>query len=110
MELLETKIEKLESTLKSVELELDSFDYDNFDKKIERLNFLQEWIEKQKNDLINEFGREELKVYNIKLNKQIKQIHEKFDNIIESNKKAQKEVSVQLKNLLNNKKLANYQR
>jgi len=110
MELLDQKIDKLEATLNSVISELDTFDNDNFDKKIERLSFLREWIDKQKNELISEFDRESLKIYNIKLDKQIKLINEKFDNVIESNKKTQKEVSVQLKNLLNNKKLANYKR
>jgi transcriptional regulator of heat shock response len=110
MNSLETKIEKLSATLNSVSAELESFDKDNFDKKIERLNFLKEWIEKQRSELISEYNREELKTYNIELDKQIKQIHEKFDNIIESNKKTQKDVSVRLNNLLNNKKLANYQR
>ncbi|NOX18206.1 MAG: hypothetical protein GXO87_07985 [Chlorobi bacterium] len=110
MESLENKIEKLGATLNSVGLELESFGDDNFDKKIERLSFLRDWVNKQRQDLIAEYDKEALKVYNIELDKQIKQIHEKFDNIIESNKKTQKEVSVQLKNLLNNKKLANYQR
>ena len=110
MEDLEKRIEKLETTLNSVITELDTFDSDNFDKKIERLSFLRNWIDKQKNDLIEEFDRDSLKVYNIQLDKQIKQINRKFDNIIESNKKTQKEVSVQLNNLMNNKKLANYHR
>ena len=110
MESLNAKIEKLGATLNSVNSELESFGNDNFDKKIERLTFLREWIKKQRNELLDKYDKEELKVYNIELDKQIKQIHEKFDNIIESNKKTQKDVSVQLKNLLNNKKLVNYQR
>ena len=110
MEELEVKIVKLETELKTVLKTISEVNEENFDQKMERLEFLNQKIISEREYLISNYDREELKVYNIKFDKYIKEITESFDNIIRQNKEKQKVIKNQLNISLNSKKLLNYQR
>jgi hypothetical protein len=63
-----------------------------------------------KNDLQKHPYRDEYHKIEPELNSLSKQIHEKFDYIIEQKRRDLNEVLINIKNLENSRKLANYQR
>jgi len=110
MEELPATIDKMEADLKAVIITLDEVDDENFDNKMERLKFLNEKISNERDELFKNYSEKTLKDYNIQLDKYIKLISERFDNIIRRNKTKQKSVKNALSVTLNNRKLLNYQR
>ena len=80
-----------------------------FDKLNSIRNEIME-IQSLKNDLIAGPNNEEFKKMEPEINNFTKQIREKFDYIIEQKRNDLAEVAINIRNLQNSRKLANYNR
>ena len=87
---------------------LDEINSGNFEENFAILKEKFESLKNKKNHLNKSFDVSELKKFNTKLDKTIKQIDEKFDSILKTIKLEQKNISFKLKEEYNKKKLANY--
>jgi len=87
---------------------LNEINIGNFDEKFVILENRTKIIQDKKSSLNKSFDVSELKKFNIKFDPLIKQINERFDNILEDIKIEQKKVFNQLKEEFNKKKLASY--
>ncbi len=107
MEIL-SGIRRIEKNFDEVLTLLDGIDKDNFNGKMERINFLYNDISKQKALLRINYSSSELQKYEKLLIGKAKLINEKFDNIIKE--KSEKSISLRKELFLinNKKKLINY--
>jgi ElaB/YqjD/DUF883 family membrane-anchored ribosome-binding protein len=108
---LDTEIQKyileIKDELNQVIDNLDNID-DVFKEKIDKIDLFSDDIKKKREYLLNNYKKEDLEIFNNEIDILIKQIVEKFDSIIKSKQKTQKEIKVELKKTLNQKKLVNY--
>lgn len=108
MKILAEQIEKLKSIhLRTMEL-LNALDRNNFDDYLNKVKMEMAEAESLKKELRRDYSAMELNVYNNDLLMLTKQIHEKFDNIIQERQNELDIISAELSNSLNKKKLANY--
>ena len=107
---LENEIIQIEAKLKLVVAELESLNDNNFEKKIERVKFLNQNILEKRALLQKSYSKEELVIYNAKLDPLVKLIEKKFDDMLLEKKNLQNNISEELKKIANKRKLANYQR
>ena len=110
MDQLNSHIYDLKSDLQTVINYLNELDDDNFSSKFSFINNSITKIRNKRELLLEKFSRDDLKKFNSELDFFVKQITDKFDNIIEDKQTQQKLVSAQLKSTLNQKKLVNYTR
>ncbi len=89
---------------------LDKVDVANTDYKFDDLKQMVTQIADERNYINNKCTVEDLRPYKEDLKKMIKQIREKFDNIVETNRNIQADLKKDLNQLVNKRKLANYQR
>jgi len=101
---------KLENEFIGILNELDHLDAHNFQTKFDKINSMKNKIAEGRINYLKQFERSQLKKYNPKFDLLIKQITKKFDSIVLEKRNKQREISSQLKILLNQKKLVNYQR
>ena len=87
---------------------LELVDNGNLDSQMKKIKNLIKNIEKSKNILKSQFGRDELHRFNKNFHDITKQIVNKFDDIIESKKFEQDFVGNELKKAANRKKLIKY--
>jgi hypothetical protein len=108
---LDTEIQKyileIKDELNQIIDNLDNID-DVFKEKIDKIDLFSDDIKKKREYLLNNYKKEDLEIFNNEIDILIKQIVEKFDSIIKSKQKTQKEIKVELKKTLNQKKLVNY--
>lgn len=108
---MDTEIQKyileIKDELNQVIDNLDNID-DVFKEKIDKIDLFSDDIKKKREYLLNNYKKEDLEIFNNEIDILIKQIVEKFDSIIKSKQKTQKEIKVELKKTLNQKKLVNY--
>ncbi|MGD8777587.1 MAG: hypothetical protein PVH88_01350 [Ignavibacteria bacterium] len=108
---MDTEIQKyileIKDELNQIIDNLDNID-DVFKEKIDKIDLFSDDIKKKREYLLNNYKKEDLEIFNNEIDILIKQIVEKFDSIIKSKQKTQKEIKVELKKTLNQKKLVNY--
>ena len=82
----------------------------NFDDKMVNIKSLITQIEEKRVYLKNNFSKEILQEKSDVAHRAIKQIKAKFDDVIEDKKERKNNISLELNQLANKKKLINYQR
>jgi hypothetical protein len=107
---LELKIKEIKMILEQISEALLQLNAENFDPVLTELNQNLSKITAIKQDLKSQFDLPTLKSHEEPLNILTKQIYERFDNIINEMKREQTLIQIELKNIQNKKKLANYNR
>ncbi len=107
MELI-SGIRRIEKNLSEVSTLLDSLNDNNFQVKIDRINFLYKDIVRQKELLKLNYSTEELRKYDKILIEYVKVIEKKFDNIIAEKNERSIYLKKELFLINNKKKLINY--
>lgn len=102
------KVKRLKKELEEISGLIDEVTDENFFKKFERITFLTESVKKLyesvfSSENINENEKKELEIL-------VKQIKEKFDNMIGEKQKLSDEIKRKLSILQNQKKISNYSR
>lgn len=91
-------------------LHLENLTDKTFQERMEIINKAVREIKSKEEQLERKYNEEEFKIIKAGLQDCSKQIRKNFDNIIIEKKDEQEKISIELSNLLNKKKLANYQR
>lgn len=107
---LQNNLDELSQDLNSVLKNLDEMKNENFDEKISDINSLIFKIEKKRKLLIKNFKIEDLQASCDAANTAVKHIYSKVDSMIEIRKEEQKKIRNELSEIVNKKKLINYQR
>lgn len=89
---------------------LDHIDSSTTSEQLEELKPIALKIAEERDYIKNNYGEEDILPYKENLKKIIKQINEKFDNIVYQNKNDQTGLKKELEQLANKRILANYQR
>ncbi len=100
---IKLKIEKAVKTL-------DLINADNFDNEFPRVLYYLNEVKKIKNEFEHNCPKKDVKEFQEKSKQAAKHLKEKFDSVIREKQNDIFEVSVQLKELNNKKKLVNYSR
>ncbi len=108
--MLQKEIEKIKFLLEKVLSDLDLMLTGDFQKNYDNAKVRMKLFNELKENLVKEYPIEELRKYNHELTLLTKQIHKKYDNIIEVKKKQLQEVVLSMNLLQNRKKLINYNR
>lgn len=103
-------MEELNRDLVAVLDHLNEIHLDNFEDKINLIDTLINRIEKKKNFLKKNFKVNDLKTNCDAANTTVKHIYSKVDSMIEIRKEQQKKIRNELSEIINKKKLINYQR
>jgi hypothetical protein len=106
----EEKVKEIQNIFKIISSILDDLNDDNFDLAMGQVNKNIHWINKLVKNFRNHYDNETLTKFNVEIEPLIKHINFKFDNIINKIKAEQSEISIELNNFQNQKKLANYNR
>ena len=106
----ETDVFQLKNDFEKVIITLEEIDSENVIEKNRQIELLTKSIARKRQNLVNNHLAKDLKKINGEFDKLIKQIIEKFDNIIETKKTEQHKIGVELRNSLNAKKLVKYRR
>lgn len=104
------ELEILRSELNKVSVLLDEMEEESIPQNIEEISKIAEFLHTRRNDFINAKSKEGTKNFHIEFEPLIKQINIKFDNVINRIKLEQNDISKELNNIQNQKKLANYHR
>lgn len=88
---------------------LDEFE-DNHSKNPGNLSRMMSDIKIVRENMLKKYKKEELEKFNQELDFYIKQIAEKFDNMIEQKSSERDQIAVKLQDFVNRKKIAKYQR
>jgi len=107
---LQEEVTELKNDFKKVSFFLNNIEQNNVFEQIGMVNNVSKDILFKKNQLLENFPLEKLKLFNKEFDIFIKQIQKKFDSMIQENKIKQRSISNELKNLLNKKKLVKYGR
>lgn len=111
---MDARIEKdivvLKNDLDKILFNLQNVSENTYESRMEFINNTLAKVKKRREELLNIHPAEELKRFNPELEIYIKQIVEKFDNIISEKKVEQERISSELKKINNQKKLSNYSR
>ncbi|GBD89821.1 hypothetical protein BMS3Abin04_00534 [bacterium BMS3Abin04] len=110
MDVLDTEIKRMETYLDNVENSFTNLQDDNFDSCMERIKINISKFEDTKNELIKNNSRELLRRRSQGLGQKVKQIYQRFDNVIKEKKSEQDKLKSLLLDSLNQKKLNNYKR
>ena len=110
MKNINNEINSLEFLLKSTFTDLNNVNSDSFDERMPDIRKKLNLIVSKRKDLLLNFKRKDLIKYDKKLFAYAKQIHEKFDNIIEWYNSETLDITKKLVQIENIKKLANYVR
>lgn len=110
MSALELKIRELNSNLEWILESLEGLSDENFEALMAEINEKTLRINDLKLQLKTDYDQETLSKYEPGLIKLTKQLSNKFDNIITKVKTEQNAIGLELKNIQNKKKLANYNR
>lgn len=108
MTTLTDEITGVKNELNKVLNDLSDIAVDNIESKLNSIGESINLLDGKRNKLREKYPEEELKKYNVELDLVIKEIINKFDDIINENKSEQNKLGTELKNMLNKKKLANY--
>jgi len=103
-------INKIQNLLDTALYYLETIDENNFDYKMQKLNQVAHEITLEKKKLSFEGSTGEFLLNNNLFKDKAKLLKEKFDDIIESKKNEKESVTLQLKHVENQKKLAIYHR
>lgn len=101
---------KLKKLIDTAIYYLETIDDQNFDSKMQSLNKIAREIAHEKKKAAFSGSNEEFLFSKSHLKEKAKLLKEKFDNVIEMKKDEQDLVSMQLKHIENQKKLAIYNR
>jgi hypothetical protein len=101
---------KIQNLLDTAIYYLETIDDSNFDYKIQKLNQIAQEIALEKKKLSFEDSGDDFLLNNNLFKDKAKLLKEKFDSIIENKKNEQVSVSVKMKHVENQKKLAIYNR
>ncbi len=107
---LQEEVAELKNDFKKVSFFLNNIEQNNVFEQIGMVNNVSENILFKRNQLLENFPLEKLKLFNKEFDIFVKQIQKKFDNMIQENKIKQRSISNELKKLLNKKKLVKYGR
>ena len=110
MEPIEGKILYLKRLLKKLIEELSYIDTNNFSENIKRVQATIEEINLLRKQLKAEYDKNILKKYDPELLFLAKQIKNSFDNVVRKIKTEAEQVSKELRDLQNSKKLTSYNR
>lgn len=108
--MLELKIKEISSILESLLKSLESLNGENFEATMAEFTAKTRKVDDLKIELKNSYDQEVLLKFEPGLMKLTKQLSNKFDNIITKVKTERDAVALELKNIQNKKKLANYNR
>ncbi len=101
---------KIQNLLDTALYYLETIDDSNFDYKIQKLNQVAQEIANEKKKLSFEGSGEDFLLNNNLFKDKAKLLKERFDSIIENKKNEQATVSIKMKHVENQKKLAIYNR
>lgn len=107
MRLIE-KVAEIKEAFDSIAETLNNIDDNNFDEKI---YYIQETLKRTQSireQLEKDFSKAELTKFNPDLDPQIKQIQKMFDSILREKTEERDAAGIELKNTLNQKKIASY--
>ncbi len=107
---LENKARAIVNLLNNLAIKLDEINPENFDEKFQSAMEIMMVIQKIKDDLIKNYGKENLLKNIPEVCQGAKLIEEKYDNIIERFKKALFKLENELSSLNSQKKIINYLR
>ena len=107
---LNENIKELNDYLYSVLDNLNEIENENFDNNIRHINDLINKIENKRKYLKKNFKLDDLKAHCDVANTTVKHIYSKVDSMIEIRKEQQKIIKNELSEIVNKKKLINYQR
>ena len=110
MEELNISTKELQCILTEISSELNQIKEDNFNDKINTINLKISKLKEKKANYKNLLPRSEYKEICDLVHRGVKQISCEFDSIIESKKEQQMLISSELSEIVNKKKLINYQR
>lgn len=110
MDELKANIDQLKEKLNNIIDYTEKLDVDEFESDYKELVEESKSINHIRENLLKKYPREDLIPYNIEIDILIKQIRENFDNIVQAKKSIQAELKKELNQLINKRKLANYQR
>jgi len=105
---LEEKINEIKKLLLQTIDCFDNINDVNFKVNLDKALKYMQLVDLSKKELRSIYGIEQLKVNELELAKLAKLIQEKFDNIVRLKKKEAEDISNNLKQAQNQKKLANY--
>ncbi len=108
--MLEAKIQNIKNEFVKINSLLENYSGENFDEVISEIESSAKKMNSIKNELTAQYPNSELKKFNVEFQTLIKQINNKFDNIIDGVKLSQAEISKELANLNNQKKITAYNR
>ena len=103
-------IEELNQDLYSVLNCLNELNNDNFNNKFKKINFLIRKIENNRDYMKKNYSLEKLRSNCDTANNTVKHINSKIDSMIETRKEEQQIIKNELSDIVNKKKLINYQR
>ncbi|HEX2869586.1 MAG TPA: hypothetical protein VHO03_21255 [Ignavibacteriales bacterium] len=110
MNTLELKIRELSSEMEWMLSSLDNLSDENFEAKMKEINRKTLRIKDLKQQLKADYDMDALRKFEPGLLKLTKQLSNKFDNIIIKVQTEKDAVALELENIQNKKKLANYNR
>ncbi|MGE5431764.1 MAG: hypothetical protein ACM3QX_11855 [Syntrophomonadaceae bacterium] len=110
MNILELKIKEISSILQGLLQAMDGLNDENFEATMAEFKSKTSRIDELKFQLKTAYEPETLSKYEPEVIKLTKQLSNKFDNIITKVKTEQNAIGLELKNIQNKKKLANYNR
>lgn len=102
--------QELQFLLNEVSSEINKIKEDNFFDKIKSINLLIAKIKDKKSNIRNALPKTDYRKVCDAVHRHVKQISGEFDSIIESKKEQQMLISSELSEIVNKKKLINYQR
>ncbi len=105
---MEEKINEIKKLLLQTIDCFDNINDVNFKVNLDKALKYMQLVDLSKKELRSIYGIEQLKVNELELAKLAKLIQEKFDNIVRLKKKEAEDISNNLKQAQNQKKLANY--
>jgi hypothetical protein len=107
---LKSKIFSIKLDLNSIYEKFLNLREDNFIENISQIKSLALQVNEKKEEISSKMPKEELEKFNLELEDTTKKIKICFDNIVEEKEKEIRKVSLELKKLTNQKKLALYKR
>ncbi|MFZ5947822.1 MAG: hypothetical protein ACOYU5_07615 [Stygiobacter sp.] len=110
MNTLQQKIELSNQLLKKVYINIDKLTFENFDVVFPSLVEDVSVIKKLRDEMIKNYGSENIKKYDPEMFNWAKQIERKFDNIVEIFTEEEKRLETELSATLTKKKLIAYKR